>query len=171
MSEVIVLGRLTSPFAIKGWFKLHPFGDDPESWQAMPQWWVSPESGAPLDAWQQLTLEALTPHGKGWIVKFQGISDRTAAEAYRGWYVGAPRSALPEPEADEFYWGDLVGCRVETPKGEVLGVVIELISAGAHDVLVVRNDKKTHLIPFVRAYVPTVDLNERRIVADWSPEW
>ena len=171
MSEVIVLGRLTSPFAIKGWFKLHPFGDDPESWQEMPQWWVSPKSNAPSSEWQKLTFEALVPHGKGWIVKFREIADRTAAEAYRGWYVGAPREALPEPEADEFYWGDLIGCRVESSEGALLGTVKTLITAGAHDVLVVEGETTTRLIPFVRAYVPTVDLAAKRIVAEWSPDW
>lgn len=171
MSDVIVLGKLTSPFAICGWFKLHPFGDDPEAWQAMPQWWVSPKSDAPFAAWQPLTFEALEPHGKGWIVKFHEIADRTAAEQFWGWYVGAPREALPEPEEDEYYWGDLIGCTVITPNGDTLGTVCKLLSAGAHDVLVVARDQTEQLIPFVRAYILNVDVATRQIVADWAPDW
>lgn len=171
MTGVVVLGKLTSPFAIRGWFKLHPFGDDPLSWQKMPQWWVSPRSDAPESSWQPLTFESLQPHGKGWVVKFHEINDRTAAEAYWGWFVGAPRHLLPEPQADEYYWGDLVGCTVRTPAGESLGSVTELLSAGVHDILVVRRDKTEQLIPFVRAHILSVDLTAREIVADWSPDW
>ncbi len=171
MSDVVVLGKLTSPYAIRGWLRLQPFGDDPWTWEEMSQWWVSPQPQAPLEQWRALELEALEPHARGWIVKFVGIDDRTAAESLRGWYFGAPREALPEPDEDEYYWGDLIGCRVLTPGGEPLGTVRELIAGGAHDVLVVVEGDKERLIPFVAAIVPEVDLAARRIVSNWSPDW
>ena len=29
---MIVLGRLVAPYGVKGWLRLHAFGDDPASW-------------------------------------------------------------------------------------------------------------------------------------------
>lgn len=170
---IVVLGRLVAPFGIKGWFKLHAYGDDPASWAEMPHWWVAPAPDAPSESWQTLSLAELRPHGRGLIVKFAGIDDRTAAEAYQGWYIGAPREALPETEEDEYYWGDLIGTEVYTKGGSALGRVAELIATGANDVLSVRDDAhdRTRLIPFVRAYVLDVDLPGRRITVDWDPDW
>ncbi len=170
---IVVLGRLVAPFGIKGWFKLHAYGDDPGSWAEMPRWWVAPAPDAPLESWQTLTLAELRQHCRGLIVKFYEVDDRSAAESYQGWYVGAPREALPEPEKDEYYWGDLIGVEVYTTGGAPLGRVAELITTGANDVLSVRDDvrDRTHLIPFVRAYVLDVDLPQHRITVDWDPDW
>lgn len=60
-----------------------------------------------------------------------------------------------------------------TTGGAPLGRVAELITTGANDVLSVRDDvrDRTHLIPFVRAYVLDVDLPQHRITVDWDPDW
>ena len=73
----------------------------------------------------------------------------------------------------EYYWADLTGLKVRNLQDEALGVVVGLISTGAHDVLRVRDDEADteRLIPFVDAYVPQVDVAAGWITADWQKDW
>ncbi|MDD3677542.1 16S rRNA processing protein RimM [Thauera propionica] len=168
---MIVLGRIVAPFGVQGWLKIHPFGDDPESWRKMPQWWLSADDNAPPEQWKPYTLKACRTHGKGLVAAFGEVPDRNAAEAVDGWYIGAPREALPTTAENEFYWGDLVGLDVVNESGESLGSVKGLLSTGAHDVLQVGEGETERLIPFVAAFVLDVDLAARRIRVAWGKDW
>ncbi len=176
---MIVLGRIVAPFGVQGWVKIHPFGDDPASWKQMPCWWLASSDDAPTEQWKQLTLSGFRLHGKGLVAAFRELPDRNAAEAVDGYFIGAPREALPKPAENEYYWGDLVGLAVENEAGEALGTVTALISTGAHDVLQVgdREDNDgsgkeiERIIPFVAAYVLDVDLDTRRIRVAWEKDW
>lgn len=171
---MIVPGRIVAPFGIQGWVKIHPFGDDPASWRAMPSVWLSSDDNAADAQWKQYALKACRPHGKSLVAALAEVPDRTAAEAVSGFYIAAPREALPQPEEGEYYWGDLVGLDVINEADEVLGSVSGLLSTGAHDVLQVHADDTKdaeRLIPFVAAYVLDVDLPARRIRVSWHKDW
>ena len=165
------MGRIAAPYGIKGWVKLHPFGDDPAAWAEMPRWWLG-RSADGAD-WQAVVLTELRPHGKGLIAKFEGIDDRTGAEKLSGMYVGAPREQLPATGQDEFYWGDLIGLAVVNEAGEPLGKVASLIEAGASQVLVVKDEAadKEHLLPFVAEVVKDVAVATGRIRVAWGKDW
>ncbi|QID17293.1 ribosome maturation factor RimM [Nitrogeniibacter mangrovi] len=168
---MIVMGRIIAPYGIKGWVKIHPFGDDPLSWKKMPRWWLCTDDRAPEARWEPRALKGLRQQGKSLVAAFEGIDDRTAAEALQGCYVAAPREAMPPTAKDEYYWADLIGLAVENAEGEALGTVTSLISAGAHEVLQVSDGDLEHLIPFVPAYVDTVDTDAGRIRVQWQKDW
>jgi len=82
-----------------------------------------------------------------------------------------PRSELPDPGPDSFYWTDLEGLTVRTVAGVELGVVDHLLETGANDVLVLKGERE-RLIPYVRGAVVTdVDLEQGVITVDWDPEF
>ncbi|MCX8017063.1 MAG: ribosome maturation factor RimM [Rhodocyclaceae bacterium] len=171
---MIVLGRITAPYGVKGWLRLHPFGDDPASWRTMKRWWLGGNE-EDFSAWRAYPLAALRPHGKAWIVKLVGIDDRSAAEGLAGSYFGAPRAELPATEADEYYWADLIGLAVVNEKQEPLGVVAEMIEAGAHAVMVVREGEGERaverLLPFVGEVVKAVEVEGGVIRVAWERDW
>jgi 16S rRNA processing protein RimM len=168
---MIVLGRIVAPFGVKGWVKVHPFGDDPLSWGEMAQWWLADSAEAPEGTWEAVRLAGFKEHGAGLVAAFEGFADRNAAEALQGRYIAAPREALPSTGEDEYYWGDLVGLAIVNQGGEALGTVEALMSTGAHDVLQIRDGDDERLIPFVAAYVLDVDLAARTIRVDWQKDW
>ncbi|MDE2598884.1 MAG: 16S rRNA processing protein RimM [Rhodocyclaceae bacterium] len=172
---MIVLGRLVAPYGVRGWFKLHPFADDPAAWCGLPQWWLAVDPEQAPETWRAYKLEEVREHGKGLIAKLSGVDDRTAAEALQGAYVGAPREEMPEVEDDEFYWDDLVGLEVLNEKGESLGKVVSLISAAANDILVVQEGEGEHkqerLLPFVGNVVLEVDKAAGAIRVAWERDW
>jgi 16S rRNA processing protein RimM len=168
---VIVLGRIAAPYGVHGWVKLHAFGDDPEAWCGIKDWWLGAQAEG-LD-WQRRELKELKAHGKGWVARFAGVDDRSGAERLEGLYFAAPRAELPQTAPDEYYWGDLVGLKVENLAGDLLGSVKEMIESGANAVLVVAGpeDGAERLLPFVAGVVKEVDLGGGRIRVEWGKDW
>ncbi|MCX7897082.1 MAG: ribosome maturation factor RimM [Rhodocyclaceae bacterium] len=171
---MVVLGRITAPYGIKGWLKLWAYGDEPARWKEMPRIWLAPTTDDPAQ-WREWSLADLRPHGAAWIMKLAGIEDRTAAESLRGHYVGAPRDFLPATAEGEYYWADLIGLQVVDGEGRPLGKVVDLLETGAHDVLVVREETGAHaqerLIPFVSAWVLDVRPEAGFVRVAWERDW
>ncbi|MGE5470718.1 MAG: ribosome maturation factor RimM [Bacteroidota bacterium] len=167
-NDIVVLGRLADPYGIRGWLKLHAFGDDPLDWAEMPVWWIAKEG----EPWRECGLKGLKVHGNGLVVLLDGVDDRSAAEAMKGVLVGAPRSALPKTEEGEFYWSELIGLDVVNTAGERLGKVVGLIETGANAVLrVVADDETERLLPFVSAVVLDVEKEAGLICVEWGSDW
>jgi 16S rRNA processing protein RimM len=166
---MIVLGRIVAPYGVRGWVKIHPFGDDPASWRKMSRWWLAADADGAV--WQEAEVHGLRAQGAGWVAKLEGVDDRGAADRLDGWYVGAPREAMPDTAKSEFYWADLVGLAVMNEQGESLGKVDSLIETGAHQVLVVKDGETERLLPFVETVVKSVDLADGHIRVDWGRDW
>jgi len=168
---MIVLGRIVAPFGVHGWLRVHAFGDDPEAWQKMPQWWLSADVDAPAENWKVRGLEAVKLHGDGVVAKLAGIDDRDASEALGNCFFGAPREVLPPPAQDEYYWADLIGLAVMNMQDQPLGRVKSLIETGANEVLVVVDGEHERLLPFTEHVVKVVDVPGGMIRADWDRDW
>lgn len=98
-------------------------------------------------------------------LRFEGVADRDAAEALRGMRILTETRALPKLPEGEFYWHELIGCRVESESGEVAGSVQEIWETGAHDVLVVVDERGVRrLVPTAAALLRSIDVEARRIV-------
>ena len=117
--------------------------------------------------------------GKGFIAKLAGVDDRNAAEMLRGHSIEIPESSLPGLNDGEFYWRDLIGCRVDLSVDDEnlsLGCVDHLIETGANDVLVVRPtedsiDDRERLIPWLEDdVIVAVDIESQRISVRWHPD-
>lgn len=166
---MIVLGRIVAPYGVRGWVRIHPFGDDPASWRRMPRWWLG--SDAEGTDWREAELAGLRAHGSAWVAKIAGVDDRAGAEALDGQFIAAPRECLPPPDADEFYWADLIGLAVVNGQGEALGQVYGLIETGAHPVLQVRDGEQERLLPFVDAVVKSIDPTAGVVMVEWGRDW
>lgn len=166
---MVVLGRLVAPYGVKGWLRLHPFGDDPASWKRISPWYLSPSDAA--ETWRSLELDAIKMHSSGWVVKFLGVEDRSGAEALIGSFVGAPKDSLPQNADGEYYWADLIGLSVVNQESVQFGTVVSLIETGANDVLVVRDSETERLIPYIESVVLKVDLAVGQVTVDWGQDW
>ena len=168
---MIVLGRITAPFGIRGRVKVQAYGDTPTAWCSMPNWWLSRDGDAAAKDWRSIALQEASTHGKGLVAKLAQVDDRDAALALSGCYVGAPREALPANAEDEYYWADLLGLEVVNEAGERLGQVRSLLESGANSVLCVVDGERELLLPFVAAVVRKVDAAGKIIRVDWGKDW
>ena len=83
------------------------------------------------------------------VARFEGVADRTAAEALRGSLVEIDREALPPLEDGEYYHSDLIGLPCFDLEGGEVGTVVEVENFGAGDLLEVElAEGRRSLIPF-----------------------
>jgi len=176
-ADAIEVGRIADAWGIKGWFKVLPYSASPEALFSSKRWYLLPaEKGAKTFSTPLLLkiIEA-KEHSDAVVASAQDIPDRNAAEALKGARIFVPRSSFPTPEADEYYWVDLMGLEVFNREGVHLGCVKELLHTGPQTVLVLSftegDAAKERMIPFVGVYIDAVDLAGRRITADWQPDY
>jgi 16S rRNA processing protein RimM len=150
----IALAAIAGAHGVKGELRLKLF-TDADNLKAYERLFVG---GAPR------RLIDIKQSGKTPIARFDGVTDRSVAEALRGTLVEVERSALPPLEEGEYYHSDLIGLPVEDAGGTHLGTVAGVENYGAGDLLEIEGeDGKRSLIPFRDGIA---DLADGRIVAD-----
>ena len=103
-------------------------------------------------------------------ITLRDVDDRETAEGLRGRQIFVDIDDLVPTDDDEYYGYQLIGCRVEGEDGSEIGVVRDIESTGAADVLVVADaNGREQLVPTVREFVRDVDLDARRIVIEVIP--
>lgn len=157
-----MVGQIGRAHGIKGEVSVEPRTDEPERRFA---------AGAVLEtASGPLTVTGSRNHQGRLLVRFEGIADRTAAEEARGTELTVPVVAGEAPaDPEEFYDHQLLGLRVETVDGALVGELDRIEHNAAQDLLVIRTPDREVLFPFVTALVPEVDVAGGRIVLDDRP--
>jgi 16S rRNA processing protein RimM len=159
----LVVGRIGRAHGIHGELSVDVRTDDPERRFAtgMSVHTDPPEAGP-------LTVLRARPHSGRLLVTFDGVNDRSAAEALRGTLLVVDSSTSPPTEdPDEFWDHELVGLRVETVSGEHIGEISEVLHLPVQDLLVVTQASGAELlVPFVASIVPGVDIASGKVVID-----
>lgn len=167
MPERILLGRILGAHGLQGEVRVRYFGDSPENIELVSCLVLGSEADSP-----ELTRLNCRQGGRASEVLMQlaGVENREAADALRGTDVYGETQALsPLPEGD-FYWYQLVGCRVEDLEGCVLGVVESLWDAGGHDLLVLKDAQGGQLlIPTTREVLQEIDLEQQLLRVNVLP--
>jgi 16S rRNA processing protein RimM len=112
------------------------------------------------------------------IVRLGGVESRDAAAELRGVELLVPREVAPPLEEDEWWAGDLEGCRVVDGDLE-LGFVARLVPLPSCEALEVTGAgaEEPFLVPLVRDAVRRVDVEAKVIdvdvafLGDTAPAW
>lgn len=194
--DLVELGRIVSAYGVKGWVKIQPHSAHADVLLGTSVWWLKApvppgKQGAFSHQGTSYRVQSSRFHTDSVVAQLDSVSDRNQAEALKGYTVWAPRSAFPEADDDEYYWIDLIGCRLYGKQGSetvLLGEIIEVIDNGAHGVLRVARACETEsgvlerllnekgraqevLVPFVQAHVHTVDLQNKSLYSNWPADW
>nr|WP_223183105.1 MULTISPECIES: ribosome maturation factor RimM [unclassified Streptomyces] len=118
-----------------------------------------------------LTIETGRVHSGRLLLRFEGVRDRTGAEALRNTLLIAEvdPAELPEEE-DEYYDHQLMDLDVVLVDGTEIGRITEISHLPSQDLFIVECPDGTELmIPFVSEIVTEIDLEEQRAVIDPPP--
>jgi len=151
----IALAAVAGAHGVKGELRLKLFSDSAESLAIHDRLYVG---GA------ERRLLAVRESGKTAVARFEGVADRSAAEALRGNLAEIDRSALPPLEEGEYYHADLIGLAAVDGEHSSIGTVVAVENYGAGDLLEIElADGKRSLIPFKPGIA---ELDSGRIVID-----
>lgn len=144
--ELVAIGRVVKAHGIRGEVAVHVLSDVPGRFD--------PGTPVRLEG-RSATIETSRPHQGRLLVRFAGVTDRTAAELLRGHLIEAPPVDVSESET--YFAHELIDMAVVDEGGAGLGTVsalIELPGAAGYDLLeVARGDGSTWLLPAAEEFV------------------
>jgi len=159
--DQVCLGVVVGSRGLRGDVRVKSFTADPAA--------VGDYGPVALDGGRRRTLRVVGAAKGVVIVQLEGVDDRDAADALKGMRLMVDRTALPAPDADEYYHADLMGLRAVVAHGAPdggadIGIVRAVQDYGAGCVLEIDGGAcGLVVVPFTRAVVPQVDLALGRI--------
>lgn len=93
-----------------------------------------------------LTLTRVRIQDDYGILQFESIANRNDVEHWRGQFLMIPISEAVPLEDDEFYAYQLIGVKLLTPSGDLIGVVRDIMETGANDVFIVESSEHGQLL-------------------------
>ncbi|MFD4860432.1 ribosome maturation factor RimM [Streptomyces atratus] len=162
----LVVARIGRAHGIKGEVTVEVRTDEPELRLAPGAVLATePATAGPL------TIETGRVHSGRLLLRFEGVRDRTAAEALRNTLLIAEVDPAELPEdPEEFYDHQLMDLDVVLTDGTEIGRITEITHLPSQDLFIVeRPDGSEVMIPFVEEIVTEIDLEEQRAVITPPP--
>jgi 16S rRNA processing protein RimM len=156
LADPVVIGVIAAPHGVRGTIRVRAPGSGRHLRKGVEA----------LVNGQRRRILASRQTPKGFLVDLEGVDSRDLAASLRGYELVLDREELDAPDEDEFYVGDLVGLEVYDDTGTYIGSVVDILDTPAHEIILVQNDGAAteKYIPFSREHVPTIDLEESRIL-------
>jgi 16S rRNA processing protein RimM len=168
-SDALIIGWVSAAHGIQGGLRAESYSGNFDTLSGCKKIWLGLHEN-----WYSASVASVVIRPAFALLQIAKLTNRNDAEAMQGARIAVARSQLPATEKETYYWIDLVGCSVTDIHGAPLGEIENLISTGAHDVLNIRDatlKSGSRLIPFVDAYVKTVDIKSKRVVVEWDASW
>lgn len=114
-----------------------------------------------------LVIKSHRNHKNFDLLTFEGYEDINEVEKFKEGILKVQEDQLQELDEGEYYFHEIVGCKVLTTEGEDLGTIREILSPGANDVWVVKGERgKEYLIPYIEDIVKNVDIEKQVITIE-----
>ncbi len=162
---LVAFGRVAGAHGLRGALRVRP--DNPESDPGVIKRMFVDRDGTPVE--HRVRSAARAGHGS-LKLELEGIDTIEQAQALRGSVLYIAVDDLPPVADKEFYYFQVVGLRVETTEGRLLGNIEEVFFNGANDVWVVRNGERGELlIPVIDDVVRRIDVAGGRAIIEAIP--
>jgi 16S rRNA processing protein RimM len=160
--DMAIVGRVARVHGLRGQVVVNPETDFPESRFGPGRVVYRARDGAP----DPLRVASFRLHRGRPIVGFEGIDLIDQAEGLAGLELRVPLESLEALPANAFYRHDLIGCRVETRSGLLLGSVGRVEGEGGASRLVVATGGGDVLVPLAADICVAVDVGRKLIVIE-----
>jgi 16S rRNA processing protein RimM len=160
--EMAVVGRIARTHGLRGQVIVNPETDFPDA-RFRPGAEVFVQRGGTIET---LRIASVRQQGGRPVIAVEGVSTIDEAEQLGGLELRVPADQLQQLPAGTFYHHDLVGCRVETRDGTVVGVVRDVDTAWGGSRLVVDGKRGEILIPIAAEICRSIEPRAKRIVID-----
>ena len=193
--ELVVVGKIGSPFGVKGWLRVNSFTDPQSNIWDFDSWFLvkndqlnsfsnnnlinnikhisNYNNDINMDNNNIYILSRFQESRNKFLVLFQDIIDRTQASKLTNKSIAIKRSDLPKLTTDQYYWVDLIGAKVYNLSNFLLGCLDHVFATAAHDIMVIKNIENNknieYLIPYsLKDTVVKIDLENRIIIVNWK---
>lgn len=159
MNDFFLIARVVSLFGKDGYIKIEPVSDFTERFFNL--------SIVYIDFWgekKEFVVEDVKQLKNTFALKIKNFDDERSSKLLIGRDVFVEESESFKLPENTFYVHDLIGSKVYRMDEEI-GVVKDLLTSPANDVLVIESkDKKEILIPFVLEFIENFDPGKKILV-------
>ena len=160
MVDMLRVGVIASTHGIRGEVKVFPTTDDVKRFEMLKEVILDLEQSKIT-----LKIEHVKFFKNMAILKFKGMDSINEVEKYKGKDLLVSREHAVKLEENEHFIADLLGLRVITDTGKVLGILDDVLQTGANDVYVVKDEQGTEiLLPVIEECVLDIDLEQNKIL-------
>jgi 16S rRNA processing protein RimM len=155
-----IIGYVLKPHGIKGEVKIDPVSSYPDRFKQLNKVFLQIN-----DKKRSYSIEKVRVADRFIFIKFFGINSPDDAELLRDAEVLIEAKDLIQPSPDEYFIHDLIGCRVITEDGEIIGTLTDVYQISSNDVYVVNRDTGEEiLLPAIKDVVKRVDMENKQII-------
>lgn len=119
------------------------------------------ESDNPIE----VVIDSHRVHKNFDLLTFEGMLSIQDVEQFKGALLKVDENQLSELDEGEYYFHEIIGCKMYTDQGEEIGTIREILATGANDVWVVkRKEGKDLLIPYIEEIVTEINIDEKKVI-------
>lgn len=146
--QYLEAGKIVNTHGIRGEVQIVPWADDAEFLRKFKTFYIDNKP---------VRIERSTVHKKRLIAKFEGVDDINAAMPLKDKVIFIDRADAKLPKG-RFFIQDILGARVVTETGEIIGELADVMDLPGGQVYQVQGETE-HLIPAVPEFVRSVDVD------------
>lgn len=166
MDDLFRIGQITSAHGIRGDVKVFPVTSEPERFLDLEHVLLAREGEE--DHAKEYPVVKASMFKNLVLLHIKGIEDRNQAEALAGVSLWVTRDEAIPLEEDEYYFKDLMDCKVIDEEDNTVGIVTDVMETGSNDVLVVETEEgKEILLPIIEECVLEIDTESGIIRIHW----
>ena len=103
------------------------------------------------------------------VVRLENYSSLEDVLKLKGQKIYSYKKYFPKIRENEYYVGDLIGCKFLIKKKNNVGKVIDIKNYGAGDMFEIKLNNKNYLIPFNKENIISIDLKNKEITSNPIP--
>lgn len=170
-NSLILIGKFSIPYGIKGWIKINSFSEKKENIFFYQPWYTKDSKKVKI-----INIKKWKKQYSSLIVQIENFNNRDEINFFKKKEIFIKSESLPELK-NSYYWKDIINCKVLNKQNKYLGTVKKIIETGANDVLIVQyyTNKKLKIqcqeifIPFIdKKIIKNVDIINKIIMVDWD---
>ena len=155
--EFITIGKILAPWGNQGKLKVATTTDFPQRF--------TPSSRVYIKR-QPMTIDSTEWHKGMAIIKLNRVDSMKDAEKLKGQLLEIRHTQLHPLPKGQYYHFQLIGLKVWTTQGELLGNITDILTTPSNDNYIVRSASGEILIPAIEDVIKSIDLNAGRLVIE-----
>lgn len=159
---MFVVGEIVNTHGLKGEVKVKRVTDFSERFHVGEKVYIT------LDSVEvELIIDQFRTQKNLDVLHFEGHNSINDVEHFKGHSLYIKEEQLTPLDEHEYYYYEIIGCKVVTTENEPIGTIASILTPGANDVWVVENDNgKEILIPYIEQVVKHVDVDRKLITIE-----
>lgn len=160
---MFIVGKIVNTHGLKGEVKVKRITDFEKRFHVGSTVYIKNKDNEAIP----LIIASFRTHKNHDLLQFEEYDSIEAVEPLKGATLYIKKEQLTPLEPGEFYFHEIIGCKMYTLDGEYIGEIESILTPGANDVWVVKNDSgKEILIPYIDDVVKEVNIEEKKVLIE-----